>query len=111
MDLDKLRKNLLPIKTYARIDIKRLFRDKVAIFFIFVFPLIFLVIFGSIFSGGDGMSFRVGLLNNSDSQFAAKFVEQIKENEVFEVDDEATSLELSKEKMNRGQLEATIILP
>jgi hypothetical protein len=55
--MDKLRKSLLPISTFVRIDVKRLFRDKVAIFFVFVFPLIFLFIFGSVFRGNDSISF------------------------------------------------------
>ena len=109
--MKKLRKALLPVSTFARIDIKRLFRDKVAIFFVFVFPLIFLLIFGTIFRGDDGISFRVALINNSDAEFATRFATQIKDNEVFEVDKEITTLDQAKEKMNRGQLEATIILP
>ncbi len=109
--LDKLRTQLLPVTTFARIDIKRLFRDKVAIFFTFVFPLIFLLIFGTIFSGDNGVSFRVGLLNESDTEFSQQFTERLNENEIFEVDEDVTNLDQAREKMNRGQLEATIILP
>jgi ABC-2 type transport system permease protein len=109
--MNKLKKQLLPVFTFAKIDIRRLFRDKVAIFFIFVFPLIFLLIFGTIFNGDNGVSFRVAVQNESKSEFAGKFVEKIKGNEVFEVDNEITNLEDAKEKMNRGQLDATIILP
>lgn len=92
-------------------DIKRLFRDKVAIFFVFVFPLIFLIIFGSIFKGNDSISFRVALLNNSETQFAQQFVKEINANKVFEIDKDITTLDQAKEKMNRSQLDATIILP
>lgn len=106
-----MKKSLLPIFTFARIDIKRLFRDKVAIFFVFIFPLVFLVIFGNIFGGSDDVSFRVGLLNQSDSQFSKDFAGQIKDNKVFEVDEEINTLDQAREKMNRGQLEASIILP
>jgi ABC-2 type transport system permease protein len=92
-------------------DIKRLFRDKVAIFFVFIFPLIFLLIFGSIFGGNDDISFRVGLVNQSDSEFAGTFSAQIKENKAFNVDEEVVNLDTAREKMNRGQLDATIVLP
>lgn len=109
--MSKFRKAMLPITTFVRIDLKRLFRDKVAIFFIFLFPLIFLIIFGSIFSGDSEVSFKVGLLNQSDSEFAQEFEKQIKDNKVFEVDKEITSEDKAREKMNRGQLDATIILP
>lgn len=106
-----IRKSLLPVTTYVRIDVKRLFRDKVAIFFVFLFPLIFLFVFGSIFSGDNDVSFRVALLNESNSQFSKEFSEQIKKNDIFKVDDEVSNLDLAKEKMNRGQIDATIILP
>jgi ABC-2 type transport system permease protein len=106
-----LQKKLLPITTYVRIDVKRLFRDKLAIFFVFIFPLIFLLIFGSIFSGDNDVSFRIGLLNQSQSDFAGQFAGQMKENDVFKIDQEITNLDEAKEKMNRGQLDATVILP
>lgn len=106
-----LKKTLLPITTYVRIDVKRLFRDKVAIFFVFLFPLLFLFVFGSIFRGDNDVSFRVALLNRSDTQFAKEFEKQIKDNKIFKVDDQVNSLDRAKEKMNRGQIDATIILP
>ena len=109
--MDKLKRELLPITTFARIDIKRLFRDKVAIFFVFLFPLIFLAIFGSIFGGENNVSFRIALLNESNTAFSEKFVTQIKENKAFDVDEQVTSLDKAKEKMNRSQLDATLVLP
>lgn len=109
--MKNFRKSLLPVITFVKIDIRRLFRDKVAIFFVFVFPLIFLIIFGSIFKGDSGVSFRVALLSESTTEFAGQFVAKMKENEVFKIDDKVTDLDHANEKMNRGQLDATIILP
>ena len=109
--MNKLQKTLLPVTTYVRIDVKRLFRDKVAIFFVFIFPLLFLVIFGSVFKGDNSVNFRVGLLIRSDTEFAKKFDKQIRDNKIFEVDKDVTTIDQAKEKMNRGQMEATIILP
>jgi ABC-2 type transport system permease protein len=106
-----LKRQLLPVTTFARIDIKRLFRDKVAIFFVFVFPLIFLLIFGSIFGGSNNVSFRVALVNESKTQFAAGFVDQAEKNKVFEIDEDLKTVDQAKEKMNRGQLDAIIVLP
>lgn len=106
-----MKKALLPILTFVRIDVKRLFRDKVAIFFTFAFPLIFLLIFGTIFRGDNEVSFRVALLNHSESAFATSFVEEVKQNEVLKIDDEVTTMEQARQKMNRGQLDATITLP
>lgn len=107
----RFKKALLPVLTYVPIDVKRLFRDKVAIFFVFLFPLVFLFVFGSIFSNNSGTSFRVGFLNESQTEFAKDFEKQIKDNEFFKIDAEVNSLDQAKEKMSRGQVDATIILP
>lgn len=121
--MSKFKKAILPITTYVPIDIKRLFRDKVAIFFVFLFPLIFLFVFGSIMGGDNDVSFRVALINKADNEFANQFVERVfpsedakkndekKAKSVFKVDDEVTNMEEAREKMNRGQIDATIILP
>jgi ABC-2 type transport system permease protein len=109
--MSDFKKQLLPITTFVRIDVKRLFRDKVAIFFVFFFPLIFLIIFGSVFRGDNDVSFRVGFINESRTDFARDFEKQVRENDVFEIDKTVTNLDQAKEKMNRGQMDATIILP
>lgn len=121
--MNRLRKKLLPITTYIPIDVKRLFRDKVAIFFVFLFPLIFLFVFGSIMGGNNDVSFRVAVIDQADSEFSRQFVENVfpseeakktdetKAKSVFKVDDEVTDLDQAEEKMNRGQIDATIILP
>ncbi len=109
--MNNFKKSLLPVITFAKIDIRRLFRDRVAIFFVFLFPFIFLVIFGSIFSGNDNVSFKVALLNESKTEFAEQFAQQLKNSEVINVDPEVTDITQAREKMNRGQLQATITLP
>lgn len=106
-----MKQKFLPVITFARIDIKRLFRDKVAIFFVFVFPLIFLAIFGSIFSGDNTVSFKVAIINHSQTEFSKKFVEELSKNDIFNIDTAITDVDMANQKMNRGSLDATIILP
>ncbi|MDZ7744567.1 MAG: ABC transporter permease [Candidatus Saccharibacteria bacterium] len=105
-----MKKQLQPILTYAKIDIRRLFRDKVAIFFIFVFPLIFLLVFGSLF-GRDDVSFNLAFINKSDSQFATEFEQQIRDNDIFSIDEDVANIGDAEERMSRGEVDATIILP
>lgn len=106
-----LRKQLLPITTFVPIDVRRLFRDKVGIFFIFIFPLVFLFVFGGLFAGDDKVSFNVALINESNTEFAQKFAGELKKSEILKVDDETTTIEAATEKMSRGELSATIVLP
>lgn len=104
-------KSLLPILTFVRIDVRRLFRDKLAMFFTFVFPLLFLFVFGGIFGRNTSVSFNVALINKSDTQFAKQFVEQGKKDKILKINEGVTTIEAAKEKMSRGELDAAIVLP
>lgn len=106
-----LKQKMLPVWVFAKIAIKRSFRDRLALFFIFLFPLIFLFIFGGIFGKSNNVSFRVALLNQSNTEFSKKFTEQINQNKIFKIDKEVTDQAKATEKMKRGQVDATIILP
>lgn len=102
---------LLPVKVFAKVAIRRAFRDKTALFFIFMFPLIFLFVFGGIFGKASNVSFKVGLINESDSTFSKQFTDQLGKNDVFKIDSTAVTLDQAREKMGRGQLDAAIVLP
>lgn len=109
--MDKIRRALLPVFVFAKIDTKKLFRDKMAIFFVFLFPLIFLFIFGGIFGRESDVSFNVALLNQSESEFAQQFVADAKDNEVIEVKEDITTREAADEAMEQSQVDAILILP
>jgi ABC-2 type transport system permease protein len=102
---------LLPVITFARIDLKRLFRDKVAIFFVFIFPLIFLFVFGGLFGRDSSVSFDVAIINQSDSSFAKEFNSHLKHEKIFKIKEDITSIDQAREKMNRSEIDGTIILP
>ena len=104
-------KSLLPIFTFVKIDIRRLFRDKLAMFFTFVFPLLFLFVFGGIFGKNNSVSFNVAFLNRSDTQFAKQFEQMGQKDKVLKIDSRVKTLGEAQEKMSRGELDATIILP
>src|SRR5690349_2913830 len=107
--MSSLGKKLLPVRIFAKISIRRAFRDKTALFFIFLFPLIFLFIFGGIFGKNNSVSFHIALINQSKVAFAQKFVDEAKQNNAFKIDEKATSLGLAQEKLSRGQLDAAVI--
>ncbi len=106
-----MKRSFLPVFVFAKIAIRRAFRDKTAIFFIFLFPLIFLFVFGGIFSKNNEVSFKIALVNQSSSDFSKQFVKQINANKIFKVDQTISTLEGSREKMSRSQLDATVVLP
>src|SRR5438132_12624742 len=101
---------LYTVLIFAKISVRRYFRDRLAIFFTIAFPLIFLLIFGS-FSKSNSVSFHIGLINQSQSPFAQKFVSQTKNNKMFKVNNAVNNLNVAKEKMGRSEIDATLILP
>lgn len=106
-----MQRSLYTVLTLVRINTRRFFRDRLAIFFTVIFPLIFLFVFGGLNSGSGDVSFRVALVNQSDSTFAKEFVQQSKDSKILKVDPEVTTLDAAKDKMTKSQLDATIVLP
>ncbi len=105
--MDKFRS----VITFALIDIKRSFRDKTAIFFIFVFPLIFLFVFGGIFGGNNDPSFNVALLSKADNQFTTEFLKNVQKDDLIKINKDITTENDAREKMKRGEIDAIIKLP
>jgi ABC-2 type transport system permease protein len=94
----------------ARMLAKAFFRDKVALFFTFVFPLIFLLIFGLLNRNNSGVSFDTAIINQSDSAFAKQFIEQGKKSG-FIKEKPVASLEEAKDKMSHSELDTILLLP
>lgn len=105
------KKSLFTVLVFARLNTRRFFRDRLALFFGILFPLIFLFVFGSISGGSDGVSFRVAVINKSDSSIAKQYATQLEKNKVFKVDKTVTSEQAAKDKMSKSQLDSAIILP
>ena len=101
----------MTVMTFVRISTRRFFRDRLAIFFTVIFPLIFLFVFGGLNGGGNDVSFDVALINQADSPFSKQFVAQVEKAKVLKVSDEITTLDAAKSKMSRSELDAAIVLP
>lgn len=108
---EKFKKDWFTVFTFVRINTKRFFRDKLAIFFSVIFPLIFLFVFGSLNSNNSSVSFNVALINESSSSYAKEFVKNTEEGGVLKVNKDVTTLDQAKEKMSRSELDAAIVLP
>ncbi|MFZ1250175.1 MAG: ABC transporter permease [Candidatus Microsaccharimonas sp.] len=104
-------KNWFTVWTFVRINTKRFFRDKTAIFFTIGFPLIFLFVFGSLNSSNSNVSFNVAVINNSSSDFSKQFTKNLQDRDSIKVNEEVMNLDEAKEKMSRSELDAAIVLP
>ena len=90
---------------------KRFMRDGTSLFFTFLFPLIFLLVFGAIFNN-QTTSFDVAIINHSQSEFAKRFVEQAKANKdtTLKVKD-VKDMQEAREKLKHSELSGIIELP
>jgi ABC-2 type transport system permease protein len=105
-----LAQKLFTVWTFFLINLKRLFRDRLALFFTFLFPLIFLFVFGSL-SNNKAVSLHVALLDSSSTSSAKEFVKQIEHNQTLKVDTSITSINDANQSMSRGETDATIEIP
>ncbi len=106
-----MKRKLYTVWVFFTINLRRVFRDRMALFFTFLFPLIFLFVFGGLNSGGSSVSFSVGIINESHSQQAQQFVDQAKKEKSLKIDKDVTDFAKANEKMSRGEIDATIELP
>lgn len=93
------------------VGLKRFMRDKTALFFTFLFPLIFLFVFGSIFNN-QSASFSVAIINHADTEFAKQFVNGAKKDDssILKIK-EVRDINDAKEKMKRSEIDGIIELP
>lgn len=106
-----MKKALYTVWVFTRLNTKRFFRDKLAIFFGILFPLIFLFVFGAISGGNGSPSFKVAVLNQSQSEFSKDFVSKLADSEVIEIEKDVKTQAAATDQMGKGQLDATITLP
>jgi ABC-2 type transport system permease protein len=106
-----LKQKLYTVWAFFTVNLKRLFRDRLALFFTFLFPLIFLFVFGGLNSGNKSVSFKVAIINESSSQYSKQFADQLSKQKTFEIDKAVHTFADANEKMSRGELDATIELP
>ena len=96
----------------VRAQQKRFIRDKMSLFFTFLFPLIFLLVFGSIFNN-QSTSFDIAIINNSQTEFAKNFVKGAKDNakdSILKIKD-VKDMNEAREKLKRSELNGIIELP
>ena len=89
-------------------NIKRMLRDPSTIFFVFIFPMLLILVLGASFGGG--FKPKVGLLNEGDGVYAQTFVDEVSSNEDYDVityDD----FDVMLEEVERGIAHMGVVVP
>lgn len=106
-----MKKSFYTVWIFTKLNTRRFFRDRLAIFFGIMFPLIFLFVFGGISGGSGAPTFKVAVINKADNDFSKQFTRELADSKVIEVENAVTTESEATDLMGKGQLDATIILP
>jgi len=90
-------------------NIRSFIRDRAAIFWTLAFPILFVVLFGSIFSGNGPDSFQVGWVDRDGTPAAGGLRQAFAGVGLFELTD--GEQEASLQQMRDGDLDAVIVVP
>lgn len=90
-------------------SLKELIRDRAALFWFLAFPVIFIIIFGIVFSGGGEQQFTVGIVTPGQNPMVEKMVEGIKTIPTFDVKTGSEQEELTA--LKKGQRSLVIVIP
>ena len=99
-----------PIAIFTKANLLRFFRDKTYIFFMIILPVMFLLIFGMMYSN-NSYSFDVAVFNHSSSEVAESFVDVLTAEDGTLTRVEVTDRNEAEEKVIRGEISAIIELP
>jgi ABC-2 type transport system permease protein len=100
-----------PIFLIAFKDIKELIRDRFGLFWVLGWPIIMAILFGLVYSGTGKQqsgSILVSVVNEDNSEYATKFIENLKKREVLYI--QQYSLSSSETMVRRGKLAAYLRL-
>jgi ABC-2 type transport system permease protein len=92
----------------ARVELRRLFRDRSNTFFIFVFPLLLVLVIGVVFGGDDDVA--VGLVAPSGDPLAAGIVDALHDDAALDVHDYGSESGL-RSAVEHGRLDAGVVVP
>ena len=87
---------------------KEFTRERAALFWTFAFPILFILLFGAIFSGGEDVQFSVGLVVEDTSPVAQGFAQSLQNILVFELHEGDREAEL--QALKDGDRQAVIVL-
>ncbi len=99
--------NALLTLTFA--NIRNFTRDRTALFWTFAFPVIFVLLFGAIFSGGGSTHYAVGWVDQDGTAASAELRQAFAQITLLRLHD--GSLAASLDAMRQGNLQAVVVVP
>jgi ABC-2 type transport system permease protein len=92
-----------------RASVKEFVRDRAALFWTLAFPVLFIILFGLIFSGNGAPSYTVGLVNEDGGPVGSALAQAFHQPKPFTIKEGTYDNELSN--LKKGQLDLVIVIP
>ena len=102
---------IITVMVFTKLSAKRFLRDRLAQFFTILFPLIFLFVFGSLTKNSGNVSFKVAIINNSNSVFAQELDKQFKSSKTFKINNNDKTLAQANNSLSQSQIDGIIVFP
>lgn len=100
---------MFTVLSLYRASIKEFVRDRSALFWTFAFPVIFIVLFGLIFSGSSSPSYTVGLVNEDDGAVGNALAQTFGQVKPFTIKTGTRAAEL--DHLKKGQIDLVVVIP
>ncbi|HXG25445.1 MAG TPA: ABC transporter permease [Candidatus Binatia bacterium] len=89
-------------------NLRSFVRDRAALFWTLAFPVVFVILFGTIFSGGSS-EYQIGWVDQDGSPPSAQLRAVFAENAPVELTD--ATLDVAREQMRDGDLDGIVVVP
>jgi len=93
----------------SRANLKSFIRDRAALFWTLAFPVLFVILFGTIFSGGGTASYDLGWVDQDNSAVSAQLRATFEKSGVVTLHD--GSLDAEKAAMQQGDVAGIVVVP
>lgn len=103
------RSRLHVVRTIVGLDLRRLVRDRVALFFVVVLPFILIITIGSLIGGVSG-KVTVAVIDDDGGELAGRLVDALADAPGVEVDRTRDRREAERD-IRIGQLSAAVVIP
>lgn len=101
---------MVTIRNLYLANLKEFIRDRGAVFWTFAFPLVFIVLFGVIFSGNGSPTYTVGIVNEDTGTVGQMLIQTIKQ-EVSSFKVETGSNADEMDKLKQGKIDMVLVFP
>jgi ABC-2 type transport system permease protein len=92
-----------------RAAMKEFFRDRAALFWTLAFPILFILLFGAIFSGNNGANYTIGLVNEDGGSVGSQLTSAFKDVKAFTVKTGTRDNEINN--LKHGNLDMVLVIP